>query len=147
MSVSDPRPDSTRSGADHLLSELGGLQADAGAVLACHRGRTVAVSYGSAAGELAACLNAVGIASCAELTKLELAAPGPNLDRLLIGLLGVPLLAGGIHQTRAVGWYRPDDRRLIALCEAEQGERLRGRLEFWTLRDPTVVLHDRTDDW
>ena len=147
MSVSDPRPDSSLPGADHLPDTLDGLQADAGAVLARHRGRSVAVSYGSAAGELAACLNAVGIASCAELTKLELTAPGPNLDRVLMGLLGIPLLAGGIHQTRAVGWYRPDDTRLITLCEAEQAERLRGRLDFWTLRDPTVALHDRTDEW
>jgi glycine cleavage system aminomethyltransferase T len=147
MSVSDSRPDSTPSGAEHLLDELDGLQADAGAVLAYHRGRPVAVSYGSAAGELAACLNAVGIASCAELTKLELTAPGQSLDRVLTGLLGVQLLPGGIHQTRAVGWYRPDDGRLIALCEADQGERLRGRLEFWTLRDPALALQDRTDDW
>jgi hypothetical protein len=147
MSVSDSRPDSTPSGADQAFDELGGLQADAGAVLARHRGRAVAVTYGSAAGELAACMNTVGIASCAELTKLELTAPGPNLDRVLTGLLGLPLLPGGIHQTRAIGWYRPDDGRLIALCDAEHAERLRGRLEFWTLRDPTVALHDRTDDW
>jgi hypothetical protein len=147
MSVFDPRPDSTPSGADDLRDELGGLQADAGAVLAQHRGRTVAVSYGSAAGELAACLNAVGVASCAQLSKFELTAPRPNLDRVLTGLLGGPLLAGGIHQTRAVDWYRPDDGRLIALCEPEQGDRLLGRLECWTLRDPTVALQDRTDDW
>jgi len=147
MSVSDSRPDPVPLRPAHLFDELDGLQADAGAVLAVHRGRTVAVSYGSAAGELAACLNTVGIASRGELTKLELAAPGPSLDRVLVGLLGVPLLAGGIHLTRAVGWYRPDDGRLIALCEAEQGERLRGRLEFWTLRDPAVTLHDRTNDW
>ena len=147
MSVSDPRPDSTPLGAAHPLDELGGLQAGAGAVLAVHRGRTVAVSYGSAAGELAACINTVGIASRAELTKLELTAPEPSLDHVLAGLLGVPLRPGGIHLTRAVGWYRPDDGRLIALCEPEQGERLRGRLEFWTLRDRAVALHDRTDDW
>jgi glycine cleavage system aminomethyltransferase T len=147
MSVSDPRPDSTPSGADHLFDELGGLQADAGAVLARHRGRTLAVSYGSAAGELAACMNAVGIASRAELTKLELAAPGPILDRVVAGLLGGPLMPGGLHQTRAVGWYRPDDGRLIALCEADQGERLRGRLEFWTLREPALALRERTDEW
>src|SRR6202020_504566 len=147
MSVSDPRPPSPPSGADHLFDELGGLQADAGAVLARHRGRTVAVSYGSAAGELAACMNAVGIASRAELTKLELTAPGPILDRVLAGLLGGPLMPGGLHQTRAVGWYRPDDGRLIALCEADQGERLRGRLEFWTLREPALALRERTDEW
>jgi glycine cleavage system aminomethyltransferase T len=147
MSLSDSWPDLTPSGVDHLRDELSGLQADAGAVLAHHCGRSVAVSYGSAAGELAACLNTVGVASCAELTKLELTAPGPNLDRVLTGLLGVTLLPGGIHQTRAVSWYRPDDGRLIALCEAEHGERLRGRLEFWTLREPAVALRDRTDDW
>ena len=73
------------------------------------------------------------IASCGELTKLELAAQSPTSTASSTGLLGVPLFAGGIHLTRAVGWYRPDEARLVALCEPEQGERLRGRLEFWTL--------------
>jgi glycine cleavage system aminomethyltransferase T len=147
MSVSESRPESTPTGATQLPDELAGVQADAGAVLARHHGRVLALSYGSAAGELAACMNAVGIASRAELTKLELTAPGPSLGRLIAGLLGVPLLAGGIHQTRAVGWYRPDGGRLIALCEADQAEQLRGRLEFWTLGDPAVALRDRTDEW
>jgi len=144
MSVSDSRPG---TGPDRAPDELDGLQADAGAVLAPHRGGTVAISYGSATGELAACMNAVGIASRAELTKLELTAPGHSLDRVLDGLLGIALRAGGIHLSRAVGWYRVDDRRLVALCEPDHGERLRGRLEFWTLRDPAVKLHDRTDEW
>jgi hypothetical protein len=147
MSISDSRPDSSPSGPGDPRDGLAGLQADAGAVLAVHRGRAVAVSYGSAAGELAACLNTVGIASRAELTKLELVAPGPSLDRVIGGLLGVSLLVGGMHLTRAVGWYRPDNGRLIALCEAGQRERLRGRLEFWTLRDPAVTLLDQTDEW
>ncbi len=147
MSVSESRPESAPTDATQLRDELGSIQADAGALLARHHGRVLALSYGSAAGELAACLNAVGVASRAELTKFELTAPGPNLERVIAGLLGVPLLPGGMHQTRAVGWYRPDGGRLIALCEAEQAERLRGRLEFWMLRDPAVALHDRTDEW
>ena len=78
-----------------------------------HRGRSVAVSYGSAAGELAACLNAVGIASCAELTKLELTAPGPNLDRVLDRAARRPAARRAASTTtRAVGWYRADDRRV-----------------------------------
>jgi len=147
MSVSESRPQSTPTDPTQLRNDLDGIQADAGAVVARRHGRVLALSYGSAAGELAACMNAVGIASRAELTKLELTAPGPNLERVIAGLLGVSLLAGGSHRTRTVGWYRPDDRRLIALCEAEQAERLRGRLEFWMLRDPTVALHDRTSEW
>ena len=147
MSVSESRPESTPAGTKQLRDELGNIQADAGAVLARRDGRVLALSYGSAAGELAACMKAVGVASCAELTKLELTAPRSNLERVIAGLLGVPLLPGGSHQTRAVGWYRPDGGHLIALCEADQAERLRGRLEFWTLRDPAVALHDRTNEW
>ena len=147
MSVPETRPDSTPAGGTQLRDELRGIQANAGAVLARHHDRVLALSYGSAAGELAACMSAVGVASCAELTKLELTAPEPSLERVISGLLGGPMVPGGIHQTRPVSWYRPDHERLIALCEAEHGERLRGRFEFWTLRDPTVALHDRTDDW
>ena len=147
MSVSEPRPESTSSAAAHLHDGLHGIQADAGAVQTRRYGRAVAVSYGSAAGELAACVNAVGVASRAELTKLELTATKPRLDRIIAGLLCVPLLTGGIYQTRAVVWYRPDGGRLIALCESEHGHRLRGRLEFWALRERPTALRDRTNEW
>jgi glycine cleavage system aminomethyltransferase T len=147
MSVSESHPDSSAIGATNPRDELGGIQANAGAVLARHHDRAVALSYGSAAGELAACMNAVGVASRAELTKLELTAPEPSIERMIAGLLGVPLLAGGIYKTRAVGWYRPDGGRLIVLCGAEDGERLRARLKLWTLRDAAIKVLDRTDEW
>ncbi len=120
---------------------------DAGAVLAPHHGATVALSYGSAAGELAGCLNGVGIAARSELTKLELSAAPAHLERVLEALLDRPLRPRGIVLSPAVGWFRVDDRRLIALCDPAHGERLRGRLEFWTMRDPTLTLRDRSDDW
>ena len=126
---------------------LQALLLEAGAVLAPHHGATVALSYGSAAGELAGCLNGVGLASRSEVTKLELTAPAPNLERVLEALVDRPLLPRGILLSRTIGWFRIEDRRLVVLCEPAHGERLRGRLEFWMMRDPSLTLHDRTDDW
>lgn len=123
------------------------LLVDAGAVLAPHHGATIALSYGSAAGELAGCLNGVGIASRSELTKLELSGPAASLARAVAGLLDRPLLPRGIVVSPTAGWFRIDDSRLLALCDPAHGERLRGRLEFWTMRDPSLTLRDRTEEW
>ena len=147
MSVSDsPANRAPRSGV-RLPRGLETVLVEAGAVLAPHHGATVALSYGSAAGELAGCLNGVGIAARSELTKLELSAPADRLERVLEALLDRPLLPAGILVSPAVGWFRLDDRRLVALCDPAHGERLRGRLEFWTMRDPSLTLRDRSDDW
>lgn len=126
---------------------LRALLVDAGAVLAPHHGATVALSYGSAAGELAGCLNGVGIASRSELTKLELSGSATSVEHVLAGLLDRPLLPRGILVTPTVGWFRIDESRLLALCDPAHGERLRGRLEFWTMRDPSLTLRDRTEEW
>jgi glycine cleavage system aminomethyltransferase T len=147
MSVSDSPADRSAQPGGGKPDTLQALLVEAGAVLAPHHGTPVALSYGSAAGELAGCLNGVGIASRSELTKLELTAPAANLDRVLTTLLDRPLPRGGILLSRAVGWFRIDDRRLVALCDPAHGERLRGRLEFWTMRDPSLTLSDRTEAW
>jgi glycine cleavage system aminomethyltransferase T len=147
MSVSDSPPDRAPGSTVGLPHSLEAVLVDAGAVLAPHHGATVALSYGSAAGELAGCLNGVGIAARSELTKLELSAPAAQLEWVLEGLLDRPLLPRGILLTPTVGWFRVDDRRLLALCDPAHGARLRGRLEFWTMRDPSLTLRDRSNDW
>jgi glycine cleavage system aminomethyltransferase T len=147
MSVSDSPADRSPEPSAPRPCALRALLVDAGAILAPHHGATVALSYGSAAGELAGCLSAVGIAARSELTKLELTAPAGNLERALEGLLDRLLAPGGMLLSPAVGWFRIDDRRLVAVCDPAHAERLRGRLEFWTMRDPSLTLQDRTDDW
>jgi glycine cleavage system aminomethyltransferase T len=148
MSVfSDSSANSAPTPGQRMPYALEELLLDAGAVLAPHHGATVALSYGSAAGELAGCVSGVGIASRSELTKLELTAPSANLERVLEAMLDRPLLPGGLLVSAAVGWFRIDAERLVALCDPAHGERLRGRLEFWTMRDPSLTLRDRSDDW
>jgi hypothetical protein len=147
MSVSDsPANRASRPGV-RLPPALETVLLEAGAVLAPHHGATVALSYGSAAGELAGCLNGVGIAARSELIKLELTAPPTRLERALEALLDRPLLPAGLLLSPAVGWFRVHERRLVALCDPAHGQWLRGRLEFWTMRDPSLALRDRSDDW
>jgi glycine cleavage system aminomethyltransferase T len=142
-SSADRAPDPRR----RMPCALEELLLEAGAVLAPHHGATVALSYGSAAGELAGCVSGVGIASRSELTKLELTAPPASLERVLEAMLDRPLLTSGLLLSAAVGWFRIDAERLVVLCDPAHGERLRGRLEFWTMRDPSLTLMDRSDDW
>jgi len=155
MSVSENRAGSAGAGsagdravrADALQAEdeLLAVLAGAGAVLAPHRGTTVALSYGSAAGELAACLSGVGIAVRSELAILELTGPASGLEHAIDGLLGGVLAPGGIRRGPATGWYRDGERRLLALCDTAHRERLRARLEFWTLREPTLSCDDLSE--
>lgn len=116
--------------------ELGEVLRRAGAVFAGHDGRTVPVNYGSAAGELAVCVRAVGLVDRSELTKLELEAPSAQLGHLLVRLTGRVVAVGGALQTEDGWWCRAAEDRVIVLSEPVAGARLGDRL-----RNQAQVLH------
>ncbi|HZE05932.1 MAG TPA: hypothetical protein VE127_11945, partial [Solirubrobacteraceae bacterium] len=74
MSIHAPLPQPPAS--------LEALVRRAGGVLATRHGRPVVVSHGSAAGELAACVSAVGLADRSQLTKLAVDGPAPLMRAL-----------------------------------------------------------------
>src|SRR5947209_366566 len=106
MSTLAPREDAFRS-----------VLRQAGAVFAEHDGRLTAVNYGSAAGELAVCLRAVGLVDRSELTKLELEGPPERLSALLLRLAGTDIAVGGVAPRPAITWCRADEDRAIVICE------------------------------
>jgi glycine cleavage system aminomethyltransferase T len=119
----------------------------AGAVFTSHHGRSVAVNYGSAAGELAVCVSAVGLLDRSELTKLVLEAPPAQLDHLVPRFAGGPVAVGGALQTGGVWWCRSTANHVVVLCEPAIGGRLRDRLRTHTLQHVALTVHDHSDDW
>ncbi|MGO9820838.1 MAG: hypothetical protein ACLPTJ_09345 [Solirubrobacteraceae bacterium] len=145
MSV-DASPRRVPSSLDQILRR-------AGAVFADRHGVPVAVSYGSAAGELAACVSRAGIADSSQLTKLELSGPPAAIAELVRRATGGALAPGGIVHSGGAWWCGADvygyggADRVIVLCEPSLGARMRSLLSARTARLPAIELHDRSLEW
>jgi glycine cleavage system aminomethyltransferase T len=130
-------------------------------VFASRHGQPLAVSYGSAAGELAACVTRAGIADSSHLTKLELSGPRAPLAELVKRATGCSLAPGGVVRAGGAWWcganVRSDDEscsdghagpeRVIILSEPDQGGRLRELLSTGTAQPPAIDIHDRRLEW
>jgi glycine cleavage system aminomethyltransferase T len=125
----------------------------AGAVFAQRGGQPVAVSYGSAAGELAACVTRAGIADSSQLTKLELSGPAASLADLVQRATGSMLAPGGVVHAGGAWWCGADVRgyggtdRVIVLSEPCVGARIRDLLSAHTAQLPAIEVHDRSLEW
>jgi glycine cleavage system aminomethyltransferase T len=100
----------------------------AGAVLSARDGSTVAVNYGSAAGELAVCVRAVGLVDRSDLSTLVIEASPGQLQRVLPRLLGGPLAPGGMRFAGGAWWCGARDDQIIVVCEPRPARRLAARL-------------------
>jgi glycine cleavage system aminomethyltransferase T len=116
-------------------------------VFAPHHGRSVAVNYGSAAGELAACVSAVGLADRSDLTKLVLDAPNDQMRRLMSRLAGGIVAPGGALFAGGAWWCGVSGERVVVLCARGQGDRLRAQLHARAAQQPTLRVEDQTADW
>jgi glycine cleavage system aminomethyltransferase T len=136
----------------------------AGAVIADRGGIRVAISYGSAAGELAACVTRAGIADSSQLTKLELTGPPAAIAELVRRATGSGLAPGGVINTGQAWWCGadgcasggvergfelcgPQPERVIVLCEPQLDARTRSRLSARIAALPAVELRDRSLEW
>jgi glycine cleavage system aminomethyltransferase T len=107
----------------------------------------VVVNYGSAAGELAACVSAAGLADRSEMTKLELTASRATLDAVVSHATGGAVAPGGALLAGAAWWCGLAAERLIVLSDPETGRRLHDRLQARTVQHPDLRLADRTAEW
>jgi glycine cleavage system aminomethyltransferase T len=119
----------------------------AGAVFASHHGRSVAVNYGSAAGELAVCVSAVGLVDCSELTKLIVQAPPAQLRHLVSRLAGSEVAVGGARYADGAWWCGAAADRVLVLCHPSAGPRLRQRLSSQAVHHVALTVHDHSDEW
>lgn len=111
-----------------------------------HDGRAVVAHYGSAAGELAACVSAVGLADRSDLAKLVLEGPPAQLQHLSQRLTGSEIAPGGAVLSGGAWWCAEQPERMLVLCEAGHSERLRAVLHARVARRSAVSLTDRSAD-
>ena len=104
---------------------------------------SVAVSYGSPAGELAACVSAAGIADSSHLTKLEICGPAGRLAELTHYATGGSLAPGGVIDAPGAWWCGAGGaspsfsaQRVVVLCDPLGGERLHELLRARAARLP-----------
>ncbi len=97
-------------------------------MLSAREGSTVAVNYGSAAGELAVCVRAVGLVDRADLRTLVIKASPGQLQRVVPRLLGGSLQPGGIRFAGGAWWCGARADRIIVVCEPRAARRLAARL-------------------
>jgi glycine cleavage system aminomethyltransferase T len=126
---------------------LESLLDQAGGVLVSRNGRAAVAHYGSAAGELAACVSAVGLADCSELTKLVLSGSASQLGRLTSGLVGTELAPGGAAFSGGAWWCAETAERMIVVGDPRIGDRLRAQLQARVSRRASVALEDHSQDW
>ncbi len=119
----------------------------AGAVFAEHDGRLTVLNFGSAAGELAVCLRALGLVDRSELMKLVLEGPAERIGAVLVRVAGTDLAVGGVAQRSTTWWCRADADRAIAICEPARGKRLWEELRLQARRHGSVALNDCSDTW
>jgi glycine cleavage system aminomethyltransferase T len=100
----------------------------AGAVFATHEGRSAAIHYGSAAGELAVCVSAVGLVDRSDLTTLALEAPGAQLAQLTSRLAGGEIAPGGALYAAGAWWCAAATDTLLVVCRPDVRRKLIERL-------------------
>jgi glycine cleavage system aminomethyltransferase T len=125
--------------ADH---ELDAIVNRAGAVFCEHSGRSVTLNYGSAAGELAACVTRAGLADRSELVKLSLEGPQRMLEQIVSTLTDAALAPGGAIFTGDAWWCAASPERVLVLSEPASGDRLHSRIRRLLTWYPSLRIRD-----
>jgi glycine cleavage system aminomethyltransferase T len=138
---------SVQASSEDVPATLESVVEHAGGVLVLRDGRAIVAHYGSAAGELAACAGAVGLADCSELTKLVLHGPAPQVRHLTASLAGTEMEPGGAALSGGAWWCAESAERVIVLCDPRMGARLSLQLRARMARRAAVELEDRSQEW
>ena len=132
--------------SDRRASALEPVLRQAGGVLVLHDGRAVVAHYGSAAGELAACVSAVGVADRSDLAILQLDGPAAQLRQLSQRLAGCEVAPGGAAHSAGAWWCAASPERMLVLVDASSGDRLHALLRARVARRSAVTLADRSSE-
>jgi glycine cleavage system aminomethyltransferase T len=125
---------------------LFGLLARAGAVFTRGGDRDVAVNYGSAAGELAVCVSAVGLVDRSDLSTLVIEAPASQLARLTARIAGGTVAQGGALQASGAWWCGAAPERIVVLCEPHLAARLQARLRDHAVHYAALTVKDASQE-
>src|SRR5579871_5393899 len=99
-------------------------------------GGRVAAHFGSPAGELAACLRAVGLADRSDLGVLTMTGGEAAISDLVEHATGVLLSVGGVVATADAWWCRAASDRVVTVTEPAARARI-----LMSLRIPALRLH------
>lgn len=114
-----------------------------GAVTTRREDRAVTAHYGSAAGELAACVRSVGLADRSDLSTLIVRGDRRHVDKLANDHLDCCVAPGGAVRVGESWWLRsPISNELVIVCTARLVDRLRARLHDETRRRLAVEVID-----
>ena len=139
-----PRALSVHVSSDRRPSALDPVLRQAGGVLVMHGGHAVVAHYGSAAGELAACVSAVGLADRSDLAKLVLEGPPAQLQQLTQRLTGSDVAPGGAVLSGGAWWCAESPERMLVISEVSRGDHLHAVLRARVARRSAVTLTDRS---
>jgi len=103
---------------------------------------SVHANYGSSAGELAACLRAVGVVDRSELARLELVGPAGTVEHVVESLAGSVPAVGGAVCHGSVWWCSIEPDRCVAIAEPTDGGRLRDQIGRLATRHPGLQVRD-----
>jgi glycine cleavage system aminomethyltransferase T len=126
---------------------LVGLLAQAGAVFAGGEDQRVVVHYGSAAGELAVCVSAVGLVNRSDLSILVIEAPPSQLAHLTARMAGGTVAPGGALQASGAWWCGAAPQRTVVVSQPHLAARLRARLRDHAVHYAALTVKDVSDDW
>jgi glycine cleavage system aminomethyltransferase T len=119
----------------------------AGAVFSGREGTSVAVHYGSPAGELAVCVRAVGIVDRSQLSKLVIEAPPSQLGLLTSRLTGGTLAPGGALHAAGAWWCADSEESVTVVCEPRVAQRLQDRVREHAVHYAVLTVRDCTADY
>jgi glycine cleavage system aminomethyltransferase T len=125
---------------------LDGILARSGATMVERAGAVVAADFGSVAGELAVCGQAVGIADRADLAQLELHGSATLVTEALVALTGRQAAPGFAAHGLDAWWCRLDSHRVLGICEPGHGEDAQAALERVAGATPGVAWSDVSSD-
>jgi glycine cleavage system aminomethyltransferase T len=132
----------TGTASDAASVPLSAVLEQAGAVLSNRGGHPVVVHYGSPAGELAVCVRGVGVVDRSHLDKLFVDAPPEALEWLMDRVLGDRVAVGGALRFADAWWCREALTRLVVLCDARVGDRVRARLHDAARRQASLAWRE-----
>jgi len=100
-------------------------------------------NYGSAPGELAACLLNVGVAECPSLSAVQASAHRHALDEAVLHGTGHALVSGGAIRVGGTWWCRPDPETVLLVDAPDALARGLALLRGEERRHPTFAVDER----
>ncbi|MFZ2049513.1 MAG: hypothetical protein WB698_07675 [Solirubrobacteraceae bacterium] len=115
----------------------------AGATFGLRNGRPIALHFGSAASELAACRRSVGLLDRSDLDVHLARGRSAVIDQLTDVELGAPLPVGALLSMGETWWGRSAPEEVVVVCGARVSSRLEAQLRAAARRCAGLELEGR----